>query len=56
VLDRKVTLDEVADHDRMGEILAVQPPRWEPGTRHGYHAVTGTTSERRPIAHRNPPS
>jgi CubicO group peptidase (beta-lactamase class C family) len=40
VLDRKVTLGEVADHDRTGEILAVQPPVWEPGTRHGYHAVT----------------
>ena len=40
VLDRKVTLDDVADHDRMGAILAAQRPLWEPGTRHGYHAVT----------------
>lgn len=40
VLDRKVTLADVADHDRMGAILAAQRPLWEPGTRHGYHAVT----------------
>ncbi len=40
VLDRKITLDEVADHDRMGVLLAAQRPLWEPGSRHGYHAVT----------------
>jgi CubicO group peptidase (beta-lactamase class C family) len=40
VLDRKVTLDLVADHAQMGEILAAQRPLWPPGTRHGYHAVT----------------
>jgi CubicO group peptidase (beta-lactamase class C family) len=40
VLDRKVTLELVADHDRLGAILARQRPMWPPGTRHGYHAVT----------------
>jgi CubicO group peptidase (beta-lactamase class C family) len=40
LLDRKVTLELVADHDRMGAILAAQRPIWPPGTRHGYHAVT----------------
>jgi CubicO group peptidase (beta-lactamase class C family) len=40
VLDRKVTLELVSDHDRLGAILARQRPMWPPGTRHGYHAVT----------------
>jgi CubicO group peptidase (beta-lactamase class C family) len=40
VLDRKVTLDDVADHERLGALLAAQRPLWSPGTRHGYHAVT----------------
>lgn len=40
VPDRKVTLELVADHERMGALLAAQRPMWTPGTRHGYHAVT----------------
>lgn len=28
------------DWDRMVELLAAQRPVWEPGTRHGYHALT----------------
>jgi CubicO group peptidase (beta-lactamase class C family) len=40
VLDRKLGLDDIADPDRLGAILAAQRPTWEPGTRHGYHAVT----------------
>jgi CubicO group peptidase (beta-lactamase class C family) len=40
VLDRKLTLADVADPDRLANILAVQTPAWEPGTRHGYHAMT----------------
>ncbi len=30
----------MADHDRLAEVLARQKPAWEPGTRHGYHALT----------------
>ncbi len=40
VLDRQLTLADVADPDRLASILAVQAPAWEPGTRHGYHAMT----------------
>jgi CubicO group peptidase (beta-lactamase class C family) len=40
VLDRKLSLDDIADPDRLGDILAAQRPAWEPGTRHGYHALT----------------
>jgi CubicO group peptidase (beta-lactamase class C family) len=39
-LDRKLDLDTVADHARLGRLLEQQRPVWEPGTRHGYHAVT----------------
>jgi CubicO group peptidase (beta-lactamase class C family) len=40
VLDRPIDLGLAADHDRLGALLAGQRPGWEPGTRHGYHAVT----------------
>ncbi|MFC4372588.1 serine hydrolase domain-containing protein [Nocardia halotolerans] len=39
-LDRVVKLGELADRERLGELLAAQKPAWEPGTRHGYHALT----------------
>ena len=34
-----VTQDDVYDQDRSAEILAAQPPWWEPGTASGYHAI-----------------
>jgi CubicO group peptidase (beta-lactamase class C family) len=40
VLEDPVGYSTLADLDKMGEILARQQPLWEPGTRHGYHAVT----------------
>jgi CubicO group peptidase (beta-lactamase class C family) len=40
VLDQRLDLATVADPDRLGAILARQRPAWEPGTRHGYHAIT----------------
>jgi CubicO group peptidase (beta-lactamase class C family) len=40
VLDRTIDLELAADHDRLGALLAGQRPGWEPGARHGYHAVT----------------
>lgn len=40
VLDRRVALAELGDEDALGRLLAAQRPMWEPGTRHGYHAVT----------------
>ncbi|WP_409435119.1 serine hydrolase domain-containing protein [Mycobacterium sp. SMC-14] len=33
-------LADVADPNRLAPILAAQKPRWAPGTRHGYHAIT----------------
>ncbi|MEM9606133.1 MAG: serine hydrolase domain-containing protein [Actinomycetota bacterium] len=39
-VDVKLTLDEVLAVDPMVEALAAQAPLWEPGTKHGYHAIT----------------
>ncbi|MGN2640764.1 serine hydrolase domain-containing protein [Nocardia takedensis] len=38
--DRPVTLDEAADQATAAGLLAAQTPLWEPGTEHGYHALT----------------
>jgi len=35
-----LAIGDLADLDRLADVLARQPPRWEPGTRHGYHAMT----------------
>lgn len=40
LLDDPIDLDTARDPDRLAEILAAQKPAWEPGTRHGYHAIT----------------
>lgn len=40
VVDATLTLDEVAAWDPVVEALAAQRPVWEPGTAHGYHAIT----------------
>ena len=39
-VDGAVTLDEALDWDVITKKLAEQAPLWEPGTAHGYHAVT----------------
>ncbi|MFZ4434491.1 MAG: serine hydrolase domain-containing protein, partial [Microthrixaceae bacterium] len=38
--DRSMTLDEALDWDTVTAALAESTPVWEPGTQHGYHAVT----------------
>ena len=38
--DEPMTIDECHDLDCVSERLAGQAPRWEPGTAHGYHAIT----------------
>lgn len=38
--DRPVTAAEAADPAAMAALLARQSPVWEPGTGHGYHALT----------------
>jgi CubicO group peptidase (beta-lactamase class C family) len=39
-LDEPVTRELVADFDRLARVLERQKPAWEPGSRHGYHAIT----------------
>jgi CubicO group peptidase (beta-lactamase class C family) len=38
--DEPVDRDVVADLDRLAEVMARQTPRWTPGTRQAYHALT----------------
>ncbi|MFF5101469.1 serine hydrolase domain-containing protein [Streptomyces sp. NPDC000134] len=40
VLDRPLTPGEALDPARGPEAVAAQAPAWEPGTDHGYHALT----------------
>jgi CubicO group peptidase (beta-lactamase class C family) len=38
--DEPMTIEECHDLDCVSARLAAQAPRWEPGTAHGYHAIT----------------
>ncbi len=40
VIDAKLSLDEVLAITPVVDALAAQAPLWEPGTAHGYHALT----------------
>ena len=39
-LDQPLGVEDMRDLDRVAGVLARQRPAWEPGTRHGYHAMT----------------
>ncbi|WP_028477326.1 serine hydrolase domain-containing protein [Nocardia sp. CNY236] len=39
-LSEIVRLPQIADLDGLATVLAAQKPAWQPGTRHGYHAIT----------------
>ena len=39
-IDQPMTLDEAIDWPTVTAALAAATPLWEPGTKHGYHAVT----------------
>jgi CubicO group peptidase (beta-lactamase class C family) len=40
VIDEPLRPEDLRDLDRTAELLARQRPAWEPGTKHGYHALT----------------
>lgn len=40
ILDEKLSLEKVTDIEWLSGVLAAQTPAWDPGSRHGYHAVT----------------
>jgi CubicO group peptidase (beta-lactamase class C family) len=39
-IDRPLTIDDVYPWTPVADALAAQRPLWEPGTAHGYHAIT----------------
>jgi len=40
-LDEPITLDRIEQHpEEIAQLLALQEPRWAPGTDQGYHAIT----------------
>jgi CubicO group peptidase (beta-lactamase class C family) len=39
-IDEPLHSEDLRDLDRVADVLARQKPAWEPGTRHGYHAMT----------------
>jgi CubicO group peptidase (beta-lactamase class C family) len=39
-LDEPIDKSLIGDLDRLADVLARQKPRWEPGTRQAYHAIT----------------
>jgi CubicO group peptidase (beta-lactamase class C family) len=39
-LDESLRAEQLRDLDAVARVLARQKPAWEPGTRHGYHAMT----------------
>ena len=39
-IDEPLAFEDLSDLDRVAQVLARQKPAWEPGTRHGYHAMT----------------
>ncbi|MBM9467084.1 serine hydrolase domain-containing protein [Nakamurella leprariae] len=39
-VDTRLSLEQLLDGHSVAEALAAQPPLWEPGTAHGYHALT----------------
>ena len=40
VIDPPLTLHDLTDPARLSAKIAAQPPRWDPGARHGYHGIT----------------
>ncbi|WP_328476052.1 beta-lactamase family protein [Actinoplanes sp. NBC_00393] len=39
-IDRPLSVTDLADLDVVAAALAAQRPAWQPGTRHGYHAIS----------------
>ena len=40
VIDAPLDAELLADFDRLADVIARQPPAWDPGSRHGYHGVS----------------
>jgi CubicO group peptidase (beta-lactamase class C family) len=53
-IDAPLTVHDLADRAKMSAALAAQAPAWNPGSRHGYHAVTLGWYESELIRHADP--
>ena len=53
-LDETLHFEDLRDLDRVAAVLARQKPAWEPGTRHGYHAMTVGLYMQELIRHSDP--
>jgi CubicO group peptidase (beta-lactamase class C family) len=49
-LPAAISVDDLADWDKMCAVVAAEPPWWEPGTAVGYHAITWGSSSARSSA------
>ncbi|XP_033641765.1 beta-lactamase domain-containing protein 2-like [Asterias rubens] len=38
--DGPISFEQLADQDVLGQLLAKEAPKWEPGSAHGYHGMT----------------
>ena len=38
--DGPISFEQLADQDVLGQLLAKEAPKWEPGSVHGYHGMT----------------
>src|SRR5262245_11684507 len=39
-IDEPLSVEKLADHDGLAQLLACQIPAWQPGHKHGYHTLT----------------
>ena len=53
-IDEPLHFEDLRDLDRVSRLLARQKPAWEPGTRHGYHAMTVGLYMQELIRHADP--
>ncbi|HMA27348.1 MAG TPA: serine hydrolase domain-containing protein [Solirubrobacterales bacterium] len=53
-IDEPLHFEDLRDLDRVSPLLARQKPAWEPGTRHGYHAMTVGLYMQELIRHADP--
>jgi CubicO group peptidase (beta-lactamase class C family) len=53
-IDEPLRFDDLRDLDHVSGVLARQKPAWEPGTRHGYHAMTVGLYMQELIRHADP--
>lgn len=54
VIDQPLTLEDLAEPEKMSAKIAAQAPAWTPGERHGYHGISLGWYESELIRHADP--